>query len=136
VQLEERERRERFRAPPAQTVQGKNPSDGERGLLSLVKLMGGAPVRQGPETIYVVKQPEFEAVLFTLQQAGQERVLVGRIVYPAGPKQWTLIEIVPTAALTAIQAREAEGLLPLPADNQRLATRQDEHGVVHCELAW
>lgn len=133
--LADRERRERFRAPPASTVQGAKASDGERGLLSLMKLMGGVPHRQGPETAYVVTQPDFEAVLFTLQQGDQERVLLGRMVYPAEPGQWTLLEIAPTSSQVVAPVREEDRLLPLPADSQRLATRQDERGVVLCELA-
>lgn len=135
AQLPDRERRERFQAPPAPTVQGAEPSEGERGLLSLVKLMGGTPHRRGRETTYVVTQPDFEAVLFTLRHGDQERVLAGRMIHASGPDQWTLVEVVPATTQTGPATRDGESPMPLPAGTQRLAARQDERGVVLCEVA-
>jgi hypothetical protein len=130
-------RREHLHQPPAHDIHdisGTKASDGERSLLQLIKLMGGVPVRQGPNGLYCLLQSDFEAVVFTRQLGDQERVLAGRVALPDSPGKWRIVELVPAPAPVAAARRDAPSLLPLPSEAQCLAKRLDEQGTVLCEL--
>lgn len=119
-QVSEAELEDALMSPLPSAMKGWPVDKDLRGLLNLLK---AESPKEGDRWTYHLAGAEQRVIVFTRKEGEKEVILGGRLARKAGA-DWTVIEVLPGAAV----AEDADGsfLLPLPRGTRLLAQRQDD----------
>jgi hypothetical protein len=123
-----------LKPPPLEVLAVPDAADQRSEILALIQALAPERRAEAGYIVYSLPVAGGRAAVFTAETSGGEQVRYARAAYAAPGGDFFLVEAAPRPGPPSGQWECPSGLLPLPDNSRRLATRQDERGGLIAEL--